>query len=526
MKIAGFRDEIDAEGGALVYSFLIKKIVQNIHDEDLLDLAIQKSKAKANPLAARKIFFVHGYSGGLVDGSYEWERLKEKLDDIYPIGIYEYIDYSYCARGFDDSHSGIDDLSTDFKTFILDNTQPGDIIDVVGHSMGGIIIRDMVRRYRATLNSYGVTIEKGIIIAGANDGTPWADVLHYYVTFGWAIWLILMIRFSFVWGTILFVAVDFVVQLIADGYNAPRFRFARVENSWFDNILNDPSTESQYSGTIWYGLRVYADPLNPIIIATALLCSFYGQSSKNDNILSVSSTKLPDFISNYIEIEEEHHYYYHGEAHTDPALVGKPASWLELTGDEIYYSSGTLSGSGDTDTFSKSSLSGTYTVVMAGNEEADFDLYAKWNSPPTTSSYDARSYTSYSLEYFTVSGSGTLYVMVHSYSGSGHWKANILIGRPSIISLLMLGTLSGSGDTDTYSLARSGRAWVYLAGPDSSDFDLYIKWNSQPTTSSYDCCGYSSWSQEICTYIGTGTLYYMVRSYRGSGQYVMVAMIF
>ena len=27
----------------------------------------------------------------------------------------------------------------------------------------------------------------------------------------------------------------------------------------------------------------------------------------------------------------------------------------------------------------------------------------------------------------------------------------------------------------TYSLAGSSRAWVYLAGPDSGDFDLYIK---------------------------------------------------
>ena len=48
---------------------------------------------------------------------------------------------------------------------------------------------------------------------------------------------------------------------------------------------------------------------------------------------------------------------------------------------------------------------------MAGNETADFGLYAKWGSPPTTSDYDALGYSGTSLEYFTVEGSGTLYVM-------------------------------------------------------------------------------------------------------------------
>jgi hypothetical protein len=195
-------------------------------------------------------------------------------------------------------------------------------------------------------------------------------------------------------------------------------------------------------------------------------------------------------------------------------------------GIQTYSTSGSLSGTGATYTFSLPSFADTYTVVMVGNEQADFDLYAKWNSAPTTSSYDARGFSGYSSEYFKVTGLGTLYIMVRSYSGSGRWRCNVVTAGPRADSGRKVGTLSSTGSTSTYSLAGSGRAWVYLAGPDSSDFDLYIKWNSPPTTSSYDAVGYSSWAQEICTATGSGTLYYMVRSYSGSGEYTMVALIF
>jgi len=195
-------------------------------------------------------------------------------------------------------------------------------------------------------------------------------------------------------------------------------------------------------------------------------------------------------------------------------------------GDLITSKSGTLSGTGDSYTFSVSDYS-TLTVVMAGNENADFDLYAKWGSPPTTSNYDARGFSSTSLEYFTTSGSGTLYIMVRSWSGSGHWKCWALSSSPSATSGRKSGTLSGTGDTDIYSLSGSGKGYAFNSGPDSSDFDLYTKWNSLPTTSSYDARGYSGWAQEIAgPASGSGTLYFMVRSYSGGGEYAAVALIF
>ena len=208
---------------------------------------------------------------------------------------------------------------------------------------------------------------------------------------------------------------------------------------------------------------------------------------------------------------------------------GKVNAYASVTlGKVLSSKSGSLSATGNSYTFSVSvPAPSAVNVVMAGNENADFDLYAKWGSPPTTSSYDARGYSATSLEYFTVKGSGPLYIMVRSYSGSGHWKCWALSGSPSANSGRKSGTLSGSSDTATYSLSGSGIGYAFNSGPDGSDFDLYTKWNSPPTTSSYDARGYSGWAQEIAgPATGSGTLYFMVRSYSGSGEYATVGEIF
>ncbi|WP_143767157.1 hypothetical protein [Methanocella conradii] len=195
-------------------------------------------------------------------------------------------------------------------------------------------------------------------------------------------------------------------------------------------------------------------------------------------------------------------------------------------GDLITSQSGYLSGSGMSSTYSVSGYS-SVTVVMTGNENADFDLYARWGSPPTTSNYDARGTSINSLEYFVTSGSGTLYIMVYSYNGSGNWKSWVISGTPNVDSGVKTGTLSGTGSTVTYSVTGFRKGYAFNSGPDGNDFDLYTKWNSQPTTSNYDAVGYSGNAQEIAgPASGSGTLYFMVLSYSGSGEYAMDELIF
>ncbi|UCH05396.1 MAG: hypothetical protein JSW05_04320, partial [Candidatus Thorarchaeota archaeon] len=216
-------------------------------------------------------------------------------------------------------------------------------------------------------------------------------------------------------------------------------------------------------------------------------------------------------------------------------------------GRQESYSSGRLWSRGDTYTKYVDVPWGYHTVVLAGNEpDADFDLYVKWGAPPTTTSWDARGFSSDSLEHVAVKGNGRLYYMVRAFSGSGRWKANVVYGSPrndAVIDPGRLswysgletgGSLSGKDDAEwsaSFGDSRNGmmHAWVYLAGPDSADFDLYIRWGYFATKSTYDDIGYSWRSQEICDAYRMGSdayLFVLSHSYRGSGNYRLLILIF
>jgi Bacterial pre-peptidase C-terminal domain len=86
--------------------------------------------------------------------------------------------------------------------------------------------------------------------------------------------------------------------------------------------------------------------------------------------------------------------------------------------------SGNLSSSGDRDTFMIPALpSGTtLTATLDGPASADFDLYIRVGAEPTTSTYDDLGYSGSSheeVEASVTSGTQPIYVMIHSYDGSG-----------------------------------------------------------------------------------------------------------
>jgi hypothetical protein len=93
------------------------------------------------------------------------------------------------------------------------------------------------------------------------------------------------------------------------------------------------------------------------------------------------------------------------------------------------------------------------------------------------------------------------------------------------------GLLSATGDVDYYKInvsSGSTKIDVVLDGPSSGcDFDLYVKYNQRPTTSSYDGRGYTSSSDETVTINSPSTGYYyiMPRSYSGSGSYTIKATV-
>ena len=72
----------------------------------------------------------------------------------------------------------------------------------------------------------------------------------------------------------------------------------------------------------------------------------------------------------------------------------------------------------------------SYSLLIDGPDDADFDLYLRKNKAPTTDEYDYVGYSSSADEKitFTVDPGDKYYVMVRSYSGSGDYSIELIPG--------------------------------------------------------------------------------------------------
>jgi len=149
----------------------------------------------------------------------------------------------------------------------------------------------------------------------------------------------------------------------------------------------------------------------------------------------------------------------------------------------------------------------------------DVDMYVKFGSKPTTSSYDCRPYRNGNNETCTISNiqSGRYYVMLRAYSA---YSGVSLEGNYS-------STTGGSFNRSNLSDSQGG--WQHYAvtipagrssfdinmSGGSGDADLYVRRGSQPTTSSYDCRPYRNGNSESCSFSNpqSGTWYISVRAY-------------
>ncbi|HEY9032226.1 MAG TPA: S8 family serine peptidase [Kangiella sp.] len=160
---------------------------------------------------------------------------------------------------------------------------------------------------------------------------------------------------------------------------------------------------------------------------------------------------------------------------------------------------------------------------MSGGS-GDADLYVKFGSEPTTSSYDCRPYKNGNSEScnFTAQ-TGTYYVMVYGYSA----YADVSLvashngggsSQPPAGGSLSESNLSGtSGSWKHFSIdvgANMSALDIAMSGG-SGDADLYVRHGSQPTTSSYDCRPYKNGNSENCNFSNPaqGTWYISIRGY-------------
>ncbi|NVJ60154.1 MAG: S8 family serine peptidase [Gammaproteobacteria bacterium] len=182
------------------------------------------------------------------------------------------------------------------------------------------------------------------------------------------------------------------------------------------------------------------------------------------------------------------------------------------TGSELHYTLEVPAGSTN------------LSFAMSGGS-GDADLYVKFGSKPTTQSYDCRPYKGGNSETCNISTAqaGTYYVMVRGYSAFSGVSLVANFDEPSSGG----GPVGGSASLDNLSGARSSfnhytveipsgmsSLSVVMSGG-SGDADLYVRYGSQSTTSSYDCRPYKNGNAETCTFTNpnAGTWYISIRGY-------------
>jgi pseudolysin/vibriolysin len=164
------------------------------------------------------------------------------------------------------------------------------------------------------------------------------------------------------------------------------------------------------------------------------------------------------------------------------------------------------------------------TFTMSGGS-GDADLYVKFGSAPTDSSYDCRPYKSGNSESCTFASpqAGTYYVRIKAYSsfsnvslvgnyGTGGGGGNVLTNGVPVTGLA-----ASTGNSVNYTMVvPSGRSSLqFTISGGSGDADMYVRRGSAPTDSSYDCRPYRTGNNETCTFSSpaAGTYYIRVKAY-------------
>ena len=157
------------------------------------------------------------------------------------------------------------------------------------------------------------------------------------------------------------------------------------------------------------------------------------------------------------------------------------------------------------------------TFTLAGGT-GDADLYVRFGTPPTTADYDCRSWSAGNNETCSIPSpqAGTYYVLVHAFSASSNAR---LTGSFSVCgnTFTAMNLSASTGGEIRYTFNVNGcadRATFTTTGP-NGDADLYVKFGSPPTTSSYDCVGFSGSSNETCTFTPpqAGTYHVLIHAY-------------
>ena len=195
-----------------------------------------------------------------------------------------------------------------------------------------------------------------------------------------------------------------------------------------------------------------------------------------------------------------------------------------------------ISGATGTDQFWSITVpSGQTSLVFnISGGTGDADMYVQSGTKPTTTSYACRPYLNGNTETcsFSPPAAGTYYVMLRGYSAySGvSLKATYSAttgGDPYLSNGVAVTSLGGaSGSAKYWRVAPgAGKTLTVKISGGSGDADMYTRFGSRPTTSTYSCRPYLNGNTETCTQTNTqaGDYYVMLRGYSAYSGVTLIA---
>ncbi|MFP2903154.1 M4 family metallopeptidase, partial [Corallococcus sp. 4LFB] len=206
----------------------------------------------------------------------------------------------------------------------------------------------------------------------------------------------------------------------------------------------------------------------------------------------------------------------------DPAKDGASIDWApNYSGQDVHYTSGVpnlafaLLSKGGTHPRGRSSI----VVTGIGVQKAgQIWYYANTNLYTASTTYEQ-------AKTWTIQAAAALgYDAATQASVKAAWEAvgvGVTVPPPSC-TLLTNGVaktgLSGASGSSAYYCIDlpASKASTYVLSGGTGDADMYIKFGSAPTTSSYDCRPYKSGNNETCSAAAksaSGRMYIMLRGY-------------
>ncbi|MHA2081755.1 MAG: DUF7379 domain-containing protein [Candidatus Thorarchaeota archaeon] len=179
-NIVGFDSRVDAEAGAIIVGWYIQQTITKQSESVFpFDRVARAQNTMRHPLG-RYLYFVHGFWGETDNFLKLWNNLTTRPDfntlhyyynDIKEFSYFDY--YGAISEAEKDAvhrEYTISNFAENLYNELL-SLPSGSQVNIIAHSMGGIIVREMLRLYRTDLETSEKSFGKIITLGTPNGGT-------------------------------------------------------------------------------------------------------------------------------------------------------------------------------------------------------------------------------------------------------------------------------------------------------------------------------------------------------------------